>query len=187
MTLTDPAEIDAADRALEILFARASIEELERLARRYFSPSALTRRRLAERNALIRHLATEILAGGGEASGRGLGDSIATELGRYAASGWRVERGRTPPADPHRALLHRIRTVRLTSYQRRDEAETAEWRTVRRRLQHGYKNVTNNPARDGAEPDNLGAGCRRVISSGSNRLAQTSSKIVRSGDLFAQR
>jgi predicted DNA-binding WGR domain protein len=29
-------------------------------------------------------------------------------------------------------------TVRLNSYQRRDEAETAEQRTIKRRLHHGY-------------------------------------------------
>jgi predicted DNA-binding WGR domain protein len=29
-------------------------------------------------------------------------------------------------------------TVRLSSYQRRDEAETAERRTIKRRVQHGY-------------------------------------------------
>ena len=30
-------------------------------------------------------------------------------------------------------------TIRLDSYQRRDEAETAERRTIKRRLQHGYR------------------------------------------------
>jgi predicted DNA-binding WGR domain protein len=30
-------------------------------------------------------------------------------------------------------------TVRLDSYRRRDEAEIAQRRTIRRRLQHGYK------------------------------------------------
>jgi predicted DNA-binding WGR domain protein len=29
-------------------------------------------------------------------------------------------------------------TVRLTSYERRDDAEAAERRTIKRRLQHGY-------------------------------------------------
>jgi predicted DNA-binding WGR domain protein len=29
-------------------------------------------------------------------------------------------------------------TVRLTSYERRDDAETAQRRTIKRRLQHGY-------------------------------------------------
>jgi hypothetical protein len=31
--------------------------------------------------------------------------------------------------------------VRLASYQRQDEAETAERRTIKRRLQHGYRAV----------------------------------------------
>ena len=30
-------------------------------------------------------------------------------------------------------------TMRLDSYQRRNEAETAERRTIKRRLQHGYR------------------------------------------------
>jgi predicted DNA-binding WGR domain protein len=30
-------------------------------------------------------------------------------------------------------------TVRLASYKRRDDAETAERRTIKRRLQHGYR------------------------------------------------
>ena len=30
-------------------------------------------------------------------------------------------------------------TMRLESYQRRNEAETAEQRTIKRRLQHGYR------------------------------------------------
>jgi predicted DNA-binding WGR domain protein len=33
-------------------------------------------------------------------------------------------------------------TVRLNSYQRRNEAETAERRTIKRRLQHGYRDPT---------------------------------------------
>jgi predicted DNA-binding WGR domain protein len=30
-------------------------------------------------------------------------------------------------------------TMRLARYERRDEAETAEQRTIKRRLQHGYR------------------------------------------------
>jgi len=33
-------------------------------------------------------------------------------------------------------------TVRLDSYQRRDEAEIAKQRTIKRRLQHGYTRFT---------------------------------------------
>jgi predicted DNA-binding WGR domain protein len=33
-------------------------------------------------------------------------------------------------------------TVWLSSYQRRNEAETAERRTIKRRLQHGYRDPT---------------------------------------------
>src|ERR1700730_16024889 len=34
-------------------------------------------------------------------------------------------------------------TVRLSSYQRRNEAETAERCTIKRRLQHGYRDPTH--------------------------------------------
>jgi predicted DNA-binding WGR domain protein len=34
-------------------------------------------------------------------------------------------------------------TMRLSSYQRRTEAETAEQRTIKRRLQHGYRDPTH--------------------------------------------
>jgi predicted DNA-binding WGR domain protein len=32
-------------------------------------------------------------------------------------------------------------TMRLSSYQQRNEAETAEARTIKRRLQHGYRDA----------------------------------------------
>jgi len=32
-------------------------------------------------------------------------------------------------------------TVRLSSYERPNEAETAEQRTIKRRLQHGYRSA----------------------------------------------
>jgi predicted DNA-binding WGR domain protein len=37
-------------------------------------------------------------------------------------------------------------TVRLSSYQRRNEAETAEQRTIKRRLQHGYRDAVGGGA-----------------------------------------
>jgi hypothetical protein len=36
-------------------------------------------------------------------------------------------------------------TVRLSSYERRTEAETAERRTIKRRLQHGYYQIRKPP------------------------------------------
>jgi predicted DNA-binding WGR domain protein len=35
-------------------------------------------------------------------------------------------------------------TVRLNSYERRNDAETAEQRTIKRRLQHGYREGNAN-------------------------------------------
>src|SRR5215471_10264925 len=70
-SVTEPDDIgafSAADwRLLETLLVAAPVEELERLARQHFSPSALRRRRLADRDALIRQLAAEVLARGGAA------------------------------------------------------------------------------------------------------------------------
>jgi predicted DNA-binding WGR domain protein len=34
-------------------------------------------------------------------------------------------------------------TVRLTRYERRDDAEAAERQTIKKRLQHGYKTMSN--------------------------------------------
>ena len=34
-------------------------------------------------------------------------------------------------------------TVRLSSYQQRNDAETSEQRTIKRRLQHGYRDPTH--------------------------------------------
>ena len=46
-------------------------------------------------------------------------------------------------------------TVRLSSYERRNEAETAERRNIKRRLQRGYRAVE-------LTADNLGASCCTV-------------------------
>jgi predicted DNA-binding WGR domain protein len=48
-------------------------------------------------------------------------------------------------------------TVRLSSYQRRNEAETAERHTIKRRLQHGYRAI--GPTADNPLP----AGHREAI------------------------
>ena len=80
------------------------IEALERLAPR-FTPSALRRRRLAERDGALRCLAE---LGG---SGRELAAGIELELRRYAAAAWRFARGCAPPADPRRRDLHRVLTL----------------------------------------------------------------------------
>jgi hypothetical protein len=44
-------------------------------------------------------------------------------------------------ADPRVGQARLTRTVRLSSYERRNEAETAEQRTIKRRLQHGYQDT----------------------------------------------
>lgn len=90
---------------LEELIARQPIEALEALARRHFTPSALQRRRLAERDAAIRGLAIGRLG-----SGRELAGDISRELLRYRPSGYRFEQD--PPVDsPRRAKMHRVLTL----------------------------------------------------------------------------
>jgi hypothetical protein len=78
-------------------------------------------RRLGDRDAAICALATQ-MAG---ASGRALAQNIARDLLRYATSGWRFERDEPPPADPARALMHRILTA---------NGKTPSLATIRRAL-----------------------------------------------------
>ncbi|MGA8611309.1 MAG: hypothetical protein WB760_06275 [Xanthobacteraceae bacterium] len=86
------------------LLATLPVEQVAILARRHCSRSALRRRRLSERDDAIRRLAGL----DDHASGRAAALAVSIELGRYASSAWRFERGRQPPAHPRRRLLHRI-------------------------------------------------------------------------------
>jgi hypothetical protein len=86
---------------IEQLLARQPVEVMQRLAR-HFTPSALISRRLAERNQKIRALAIGWLG-----TGRELAREIHQDVRRYGAGGFRFERDR-PPADPRRAMMHRI-------------------------------------------------------------------------------
>jgi hypothetical protein len=96
------ADFDVAARLVENL----PFEVAERLARTHFSPSALRRRRLDERDAALRELAIGMMAKA--STGESLARTIARELHRYASSAWRFERERPAPVDPPRALLYRI-------------------------------------------------------------------------------
>lgn len=49
-------------------------------------------------------------------------------------------------------------TVRLSSYQHRNEAETAEQRTVKRRLQHGYRDAVGRGAVPGSPAQSVACG-----------------------------
>lgn len=62
-------------------------------------------RRRAERDARIRELAIAYYP---VTSGRTMATGIASELRRYASSGWRVERHDAPPEEPRRRLLFAI-------------------------------------------------------------------------------
>ncbi len=86
---------------IEQLLVRQPVEAMERLAR-HFLPSALLRRRLAARNAKICSIAV-----GRAGAGREIARGIHRDLRRYNAAGYEYERDR-PPADPRRALMHRV-------------------------------------------------------------------------------
>ena len=81
------------------------VERREALARRYFSPSALRRRREQERDDLIRCFARDQAIG---ASGRKLSEAVAAALSLYASGPWKFERDKPVPTDPGHALLWRI-------------------------------------------------------------------------------
>jgi hypothetical protein len=84
---------------IEQLLVRQPVEAMERLAR-HFLPSALLRRRLAARNAKICSIAV-----GRAGAGREIARGIHRDLRRYNAAGYERDR---PPADPRRALMHRV-------------------------------------------------------------------------------
>jgi hypothetical protein len=77
--------------------------DVERFLHRYGSANALRQRRLAERDAAIRAIASDCAGIGG----RELAREIVRRLGRYAASAWRFERDQRPSGNPARARLHR--------------------------------------------------------------------------------
>jgi hypothetical protein len=73
------------DQALQIVLA-GPIEDLERIARRYFSPPALRRARLERRDEAIRRLGAELLGRGRARTGCELADTIAKLLRRADAA-----------------------------------------------------------------------------------------------------
>jgi hypothetical protein len=106
---THIAEIE---RAVSVLPAEA----LDRLARLYFTPSAIRRRRLDERNQLIRDLAGEMLLVSGARSGRELGKAVAEALAHYAAHAWCGDRERSAPRNQSHSRLFRILQLGLGDY-----------------------------------------------------------------------
>ena len=99
------------------LIAGMSEAQVAQLSSRYLSPAALRQKRLAARDHAIRELVTLLPA----RSGRALANAVETEINRYAASAWRWECGRPEPADPDRALLHRVLTLSRGNPPRTDQ------------------------------------------------------------------
>ena len=93
-----PSIVETSTRAA---LAWLPADALERL--RVFTSAAYIRRaRRRERDAAIRELATHYVA---HSSGRAMSKGIAAAIARYEKSGWRSG---VLPADPRRALLHRV-------------------------------------------------------------------------------
>jgi hypothetical protein len=91
---------------VHILLAALPVDELEEIARRHFSRSAIRRRLLDERNAAIRGFALAIHVAG--ESARALAERTDSKLRQFGASRWRWLRDRPPPEDLESALAHRI-------------------------------------------------------------------------------
>jgi hypothetical protein len=105
--LAEPAPAPAIPIAeLEQAIAALSADERERLAH-HFRSSSIRRRRIDERDRLIRELAGEILPAGAR-SGRELAEAVAAALRRYAALAWRIDRERAAPGSPRHARLYGI-------------------------------------------------------------------------------
>jgi hypothetical protein len=96
---------------LDDLLARQPIEVMEDLARLHFSRSALRRRRLDGRDALIRRLACDLIAHGAKPDGKPLARAVRRALDRYESDAWPREHENAEPTDPHRALLWGILTL----------------------------------------------------------------------------
>jgi hypothetical protein len=99
--------VAAIEQSAAAALAWLPVESLERLAP-YLAPSAIRRRRDEERNVCYRGLAAGLPPANRM---RELARAIATEIGRYQHGRWRFEHGGPPPADPRRALMHRILTL----------------------------------------------------------------------------
>jgi hypothetical protein len=99
-----------ATAALESMLALLSVDELERLARKYFTRSAIRRRRLGERDAAYHAIAAEL---GDFPSALAMAAAVEKAARRYAASAWRIyDRGRPEPVGPPlRVALYRALTA----------------------------------------------------------------------------
>ncbi|SRR6266542_3572383 len=95
---------------LDDLLARQPIEVMEHLARLHFTRSALRRRRLDDRDELIRRLACDLIADGriAKPDGKPLARAVRRALARYQSDAWPREHDKAEPTDPRRLLLWRI-------------------------------------------------------------------------------
>ncbi len=115
----------AADLAtLERAISDAPIEARERLARLFFTKSALRTARLAERDeALLR------MAVGLSGNAKSLADAVHQMVARYAASAWRFDRDRGGPRDQRHVLAWRVLKL--------NEGVAPAARTIRRAFEPG--------------------------------------------------
>lgn len=105
---TIPGECGSDLETAKAIIARLSAAELAELAPS-FTSAAIRIRARRERGAALRALAA--LTNVRRNSGRGLIETLRSDLGRYHDSAWLFEEGRPPPADPRRALWHQVLTA----------------------------------------------------------------------------
>jgi len=91
--------------ALETVLAQLPVELIEVLASRHFQAGAITRRRNNQRDDCYRAMAQLHMP---TASANALAAVVIAELSHYRSGRWRFERDGAAPANPHRALMHRI-------------------------------------------------------------------------------
>ena len=94
----EPADLDRA-------IVAQPVEVLRGLAKRHFSRAALRQHELNQRDACYRALAGILPPKRG---GYAIAQAIRAEMRRYRDGAWRFDRARPAPADPRRALMHRI-------------------------------------------------------------------------------
>jgi hypothetical protein len=88
---------------------RLAVAELDEVIEPALQPWARRAWRLQRRDVALRALAGEHYLECG--TGRAAAAAIARDLRRYAASGWRVEQGKSSAGDGKRRAMHRILTL----------------------------------------------------------------------------
>ncbi len=101
-----PITSEMGPQRLEAVIAALPWRERERLARRWFSPSALRAAKLAERDDLLLRMAIGL-----EGSAKAIAEAVHADLDRYVRQAWRFERRANAPVRARDALAHGVLTL----------------------------------------------------------------------------